>query len=183
MKAMKTWQWVAIGAGGFALLGFLKRNEIMQAVWDTITEQRIGKLHPAIRDRVRQFINEAARLGIKLRITSGLRDFDEQSKLYAQGRTDPGQIVTNAKPGSSFHNYGLAIDVVEIKEGKGLWDNPNWPKIGAIGKSFGFAWGGDWKNFKDIPHFEYPPGTTASQLLAMVKAGNVDANGYLLNVA
>lgn len=41
---------------------------------------------------------------------SGLRTFDEQAKLYAQGRTEPGLMVTRARPGMSFHNYGLATD-------------------------------------------------------------------------
>jgi peptidoglycan LD-endopeptidase CwlK len=180
---MKTWHWLAIGAGSLAVLSIINKNKIMTAVWDTVTEARIQKLHPSIRERVRKFIMEADRQGMKLRITSGLRDFAEQAKLYAQGRTDPGNIVTNAKPGSSFHNYGLAIDVVEIKDGKGLWENPNWSKIGALGKSFGFAWGGDWTSLKDLPHFEYPPGKSASQLLAMYNTGKKDSSGYLTQIA
>jgi peptidoglycan L-alanyl-D-glutamate endopeptidase CwlK len=179
---MKTWPWIV---GGVLLIGFLKRNEIMQVVWDAVTEKRIKDLHPAIRDRARMFINEADRQGIKLRITAGKRTFSEQNELYAQGRTKPGQVVTNAKGGESFHNYALAIDVVALRDGKGIWDanDPVWQKIGAIGKSFGFEWGGEWSGFKDLPHFQYPPGAKVSQLLAMVNAKQVDANGYLTSIA
>lgn len=184
---MKTWQWLAIGAGAMALIGVFNRKEIMEAVWDIYTERRIARLHPSIQDRARQFIHAAEKEGIKLRITDGYRTFDEQQEIYNKGRTAESiakgeKIVTNAKPGQSFHNYALAFDVVEIKDGKGLWENPNWPRIGALGKSFGFAWGGDFSGAWDKPHFEYPPGVKYSTLLAQYNAGQKDAAGYLLNI-
>ncbi|WP_305953442.1 M15 family metallopeptidase [Paenibacillus sp. P32E] len=43
-------------------------------------------------------------------ITQGLRTIAEQDALYAQGRTKPGQIVTNARGRTSYHNFGLAVD-------------------------------------------------------------------------
>jgi peptidoglycan L-alanyl-D-glutamate endopeptidase CwlK len=182
-KKSSALKWLAIGAGALFILGVFKRNAIMQAVWDKVTDIRINNLHPAIRQRARQFINAAAAQGIMLRITDGLRTFAEQDELYAQGRTKPGAIVTNAKGGQSYHNYGLAIDVVEIKNGKGLWENPNWPKIAALGKSFGFAWGGDFKNLRDLPHLEYTGGLTIPQLLAKYNAGQLDNGGYISNIA
>lgn len=59
--------------------------------------------------------------GIKLRVAQATRTIAQQNALYAQGRTAPGRIVTNAKGGESYHNYGLAIDVIEIKNGKTNW--------------------------------------------------------------
>jgi peptidoglycan L-alanyl-D-glutamate endopeptidase CwlK len=47
-------------------------------------------------------------------LTSGYRSKKEQNELYAQGRSKPGQVVTNAKAGQSYHNYGLAVDFVII---------------------------------------------------------------------
>lgn len=140
----------------------------------------IDKLHPAIRPMARKFLEDAAKEGINLKITFGLRTFDEQTKLYNQGRTTPGKIVTKAKPGQSFHNYALAIDVVPIVNGKADWNSPHWQRIGVIGKACGFAWGGDWKSFKDLPHFEYPPGTSWKQLMALKKDGKVDSDGYVI---
>lgn len=133
------------------------------AVWDPITSQRIATLHPFIRSRVADFINEADRLGIKLRITSAYRSFAEQDALFAQGRTQPGSIVTNARGGESIHNFGLAFDVVPMVHGQPDW-NCDWPFIGALGKSYGFAWGGDWQTFPDRPHFELDVGMSLAEL-------------------
>ncbi|WP_439648439.1 M15 family metallopeptidase [Aquimarina aggregata] len=67
-------------------------------------------------------------LGIRLQVTSAFRSWKEQAQLYNQGRSSPGQIVTHAKAGESYHNYGLAFDVVEIRSGRPIWKNPNWQK-------------------------------------------------------
>lgn len=83
---------------------------------DQISIDRIKKLHPEAISLFQRFIEEAEdTLNITLRITQGLRTFEEQNALYAQGRTKPGSKVTNAKAGQSFHNYGQAIDLVELK--------------------------------------------------------------------
>ena len=185
---MKLYTWLGIGFGVVVLSGIIKRKEIMSAWNDLVTNRRIEKLHPSIRAKVKAFIAEAAHQGIFLRVTSGLRDFAEQQTIYDQGRTPESiargeKIVTNAKPGQSFHNYGLGFDVVEIKDGVGLWENTNWAKIGSIGKSFGFEWGGDWTSFKDLPHFQYPKNTSVATLLAQYNAGKKDSQGYLVTVA
>ena len=122
--------------------------------WDKYTNERIQKLHPIVRKRTIEFINRSEKkLGIQLRVFSAYRSFEEQNELYAKGRTAPGNIVTYAQAGESYHNFGLAIDVVEIVNNKAVWKNPNWPKIGKIGESLGFTWGGRWK-MKDLPHFQ-----------------------------
>ncbi len=186
---MRPWVfWTIAGVATVGAIAFIKRHEIMQTIWDKITERRINKLHPMIRDKVRAFIAAAQDQDIFLRITSGLRTWGEQQKLYDQGRTAESKekkepIVTQTKPGQSFHNYGLAFDVVEIKDGTALWDNPNWAKIGALGKTFGFEWGGEWSGFQDLPHFEYPPGVPASKLLSFYNSGKLDANGYLTQIS
>lgn len=145
---------------------------------DKITEKRIQTLHPDIRNKTTEFINEAERQGIVLRITSGFRSYDEQNKLYAQGRTTAGPIITNAKGGESNHNFAVAFDVVQLVNGKADW-NCDWDAIAKIAKSFGFAWGGDWKKFKDKPHFEMTFGNTLSQLRNKIKAGKIK-DGYVI---
>ncbi|MCI5057381.1 MAG: M15 family metallopeptidase [Flavobacteriales bacterium] len=150
--------------------------------WDLISDRRIAALHPLIRNKAKEFIIRAEKeLGIKLRVTSTLRTWKEQEKLYAKGRTTPGNIVTNAKPGRSLHNYGLALDVVEIKNGKAMWNNTNWSKIGKLGKSLGFSWGGDWTSFKDKPHFEMRFGRSITDLQALYTSGNRE--GEYVNLA
>lgn len=101
--------------------------------------------------------------GIRLRITSTFRTRDEQAQLYAQGRTTPGSIVTNAPPGTSRHESGRAFDVVPLNvEGQPEWGSPQWERVGAMGRSLGLEWGGDWKTFKDRPHFQLPGGAGAT---------------------
>lgn len=151
----------------------------------------INKLHPAIREMATKFLAEAKEKGIDLRITFGIRTFEEQNALYNQEHDgidndgngiidDRKEHVTNAKAGQSFHNYGLAIDVIPFVEGKPDWNTKLWPEISAIGKGLGFAWGGDWHSFKDLPHFEYPPNTSWKQLMHLKEIGHVDKEGYII---
>jgi len=138
-------------------------------IWDHVTIDRINGLHPAIRGNATAFILDAQSRGIYLRITNGYRTFAEQDALHAQGRTATGNIVTNARGGESWHNFGLAIDVLEFRNGvttadNMLWETENWDLIGAIGRSHGFEWGGDWTSFVDRPHFQITFGHTTAEL-------------------
>lgn len=143
-------------------------------------EEHINTLHPEMRPLAKRFLEDAKKEGIDLKIIASRRTFDEQQALYDKGRTTPGPIVTKAKPGQSFHNYDLAIDVVPIVNGKADWNSKQWANIGVIGTAAGLQWGGAWKNFKDLPHFEYPKDTKYQQLLALKKNGKVGEDGYLL---
>jgi peptidoglycan L-alanyl-D-glutamate endopeptidase CwlK len=102
-------------------------------------------------------------------ITCTYRSPAEQDALYAQGRTAPGPVVTNAKAGQSMHQYRLAYDCVPIVNGKALWDgaNPIWAKVGELGKAQGLEWGNDWPSFRECPHFQY----TAGHPLSYFEAG------------
>jgi len=112
-----------------------------------INSRDIKELLPPVRKRVEAFLNAAKAAGIDLLVTSTYRDHASQAALYAQGRTAPGKIVTNAKPGQSFHNHRCAIDVVPIRNGKPVWDakDPIWQEVGKLGKAAGLEWAGDWK--------------------------------------
>ena len=146
---------------------------LKEKTWDIHSDRRTNTLHPMVRGKAKEFIIRAEKeLGIKLRVVSALRTWAEQNNLYAQGRTSPGNIVTKAKGGESLHNFGLAIDVVEIKNGKAIWNNLNWNRIADLGKQIGFRWGGDWKTFKDKPHFEIRFGKSLAQLRALYQSGN-----------
>lgn len=126
-------------------------------------------LNPVVKKKAEQLIELAYNQGIAIIITQGYRSIEEQNELYAQGRTKPGNIVTNAKGGHSFHNYGVAIDYALLSDdGKTvLWTvNDKWRKVANIGKSLGFAWGGDWTSFKDYPHLEMTFGLSISDYLA-----------------
>lgn len=139
--------------------------------------EKIKLLHPAIRNKVIDFFNQAAKEGMNLILVSGLRDWKEQQALYDQGRTKPGKIVTNSKPGYSFHNFGLAFDVAGVK-GKALDYNLDWKKLEKIGNSLGLVWGGNFKSLVDKPHWEFHGGYTLAQLRTLYNQGKIK-NGYL----
>jgi peptidoglycan L-alanyl-D-glutamate endopeptidase CwlK len=136
-----------------------------------INSRSLDDLLPAVKARVERFIAAAKAEGIDLLVTSTYRDNESQNALYAQGRTAPGKIVTNAKAGESFHNFRCAIDVVPIVAGKPRWDVKDevWQKIGKLGKAQGLEWAGDWKRFKEYPHFQYTGGLNLAQLQKGVK--------------
>jgi peptidoglycan L-alanyl-D-glutamate endopeptidase CwlK len=165
---------------------------------DQITLDRIKLLHPKLREDVLDIYDEiiAALNGSAIcRFAYTLRTFAEQNALYAQGRTKAGAKVTNAKGGQSYHNYGLAIDIVLLvdKDKNGSfesasWDiktdfdgdgKADWMEIVAIFKRYGFEWGGDWK-FNDAPHFQKTFGKTIAELQTLHKTGKVDKNGFVL---
>jgi len=145
---------------------------------DQITLDRIAKLHPKVRQQVQDMYmhanNKLLGKNVRLRFSQGLRTIAEQNDLYAQGRAgNKRPIVTNAKGGASYHNYGLAFDIVLLydKDNNGTfetasWDNrdPNWIAVTEYFKSEGWAWGGDFKTFKDYPHFEKTFGYGTAQL-------------------
>jgi peptidoglycan L-alanyl-D-glutamate endopeptidase CwlK len=146
---------------------------------DKITEQRIALLHPKIREEVKKLVieaNSAISSKLTIRIVQGLRTITEQDALYAQGRTAPGKIVTKAKGGSSYHNYGLAIDFAFLIDGKEIswdtvkdWDGDkvaDWLEVVKIFLKAGYGWGGNFKSIKDFPHLEKTFGYTWQQLLA-----------------
>jgi peptidoglycan L-alanyl-D-glutamate endopeptidase CwlK len=133
-----------------------------------IASRSIDDLLPVVKEKVKKFVALCKGDGVELIITSTYRDHESQNALYAQGRTEPGNIVTNAKGGQSFHNYRCAVDVVPIVNGKPCWDSnhPIWQKVGNYGKLAGLEWAGDWIRFKEYPHFQYTGGLTLADLRA-----------------
>ena len=142
---------------------------------------RLNQLHPIIRQDALDAYAEAVKttpVGVHPFITQTYRTFAESNKLYAQGRTEPGAIVTNSKAGQSYHNFGLALDFVNEINGKIIWPNDpvndkNWMIVVNCFKKRGFTWGGDFSGgFKDYPHLEKKLGYNWKQLLSMYNAGN-----------
>ena len=132
-----------------------------------INSRSVTELHPKVATMAMAFLQACDNAGIDLLITSTYRDHASQNELYAQGRTKPGKIVTNARGGQSWHNYRLALDVVPLRNGKCVWDDkdPIWLKVGEIGESLGLEWGGRWAaKFRDRPHFQYTGGLSLADL-------------------
>lgn len=140
---------------------------------DTASISRVAALHPAIKDEVKALIDKAeAKLGdhTAIRIVQGLRTFPEQQALYEQGRTKPGNRVTNSQQGQSYHNYGLAIDFALLYDTDGngsfetlSWDTAkdfnhdgesDWLEVVDIFEAANYVWGGRFTSIKDNPHLE-----------------------------
>jgi peptidoglycan L-alanyl-D-glutamate endopeptidase CwlK len=134
-------------------------------------------LQPKVQRLCDLFIQECAKSGFEIVITEGFRSFERQKELYDQGRTKSGYIVTNAKPGQSLHNYGVAFDCVFKINGKTTYAVPesSWQAIGKIGQSVGLEWGGAWKSFVDRPHFQLMLGYTLNDFINK----KIDWNKYL----
>jgi peptidoglycan LD-endopeptidase CwlK len=128
---------------------------------DARSERAIATLLPPVRRYARALVHAAAEQGITIIVTSGTRTYEEQDGLYEQGRTKPGRIVTNARGGYSNHNHGIAFDVTIFANGQPIWESPNYKALGAIGRSLGLTWGGDWQSLNDEPHFELRPNWAA----------------------
>jgi peptidoglycan LD-endopeptidase CwlK len=124
---------------------------------DPRSEKAIATLHERVRPYARALIHAAAAQGIRIIVTSALRTYEQQNELYAQGRSKPGKIVTGARGGYSNHNFGLAFDVTIFKGVEPVWESPAYKAVGALGRSLGLEWGGDWQSFKDEPHFQLRP--------------------------
>jgi peptidoglycan L-alanyl-D-glutamate endopeptidase CwlK len=143
-----------------------------------LNDQRLSQLHPIVALRGRSMLDICAQQGLALLVTQGLRTWAEQDALYARGRTTkpigPQYIVTKARGGRSWHNFGLAFDIVVLDAlGKADWDtsHPGWPSAARVGKSVGLDWGGDWRGFKDLPHFQYTGNLTLAQCAQLFSAG------------
>jgi len=122
-------------------------------------------LHPALERGVRELMRRMAVAGFPhVGVSSTYRDNVHQDWLFAQGRTRPGNIVTNARGGQSIHNYRLAFDIFQNIRGQ-EWNNPRFfEAAGRIWQEMGGVWGGNWINFVDRPHFEYTHGLTLRDL-------------------
>lgn len=154
---------------------------------DEITVKRIKTLHPKIREEVLEmytYVNEKLLgKGVRLRFAYAYRSPEEQDKLFKQKPK-----VTNSKAWQSIHQYGLAFDIVLLYDldGNGTFETASWDmkkdfdkdgiadwmEVTNYFKSKGFEWGGDWKNFKDAPHFQKVFGKTWQELKSKVDSGN-----------
>lgn len=124
--------------------------------------KKLETLEPDFRTVAETILEEVSQAtGLTWLCTCGRRTMSEQADLYAKGRTAKGPKVTNAPPGSSAHNYGLAFDAAPLMPGTNhsiWWDATPaaWAKYGEICERHGMTWGGHFKTIMDRPHCEHP---------------------------
>jgi peptidoglycan L-alanyl-D-glutamate endopeptidase CwlK len=141
---------------------------------------RLDMLRDPFAGRVMMLIELMEAEGIAMVPFETHRSLQRQAYLYAKGRDDDGnevrprEVVTNANPGESAHNWGIACDFVldvdvinvRMREWRGklypdAWDvitpeaAETWRKFGKAVESCGLVWGGRWRR-PDRPHVELP---------------------------
>jgi peptidoglycan LD-endopeptidase CwlK len=159
------------------IIYFIMKNPLGLNLLNRLTMESADfptELHPIVKERSNQLIQQSAQKGIVILITDDFRSAEDQDRLYEQGRTSEGNIVTHARGGESFHNFGLAIDfAIKTPSENVIWDmqydgNQNgksdWDEVVEMAKALGFEWGGDWAQFKDYPHLQMNFGLTLADL-------------------
>lgn len=124
---------------------------------------KLDGVHPQLALIVQRILNAMSILGHPMLVTDGVRTAEKQRALYAQGRTQPGKIVTNAdgvnKPSNHQRHadgYGHAVDCAFLVNGAPSWDEHlPWRCYGEMAKALGCAWGGDFSTIRDLPHIEW----------------------------
>lgn len=154
-----------------------------------MASRALRDLWPGVRQRAEHLLHFAEMTGFDLLIYCTHRSATEQAQLYRQGRPigviqrkmdalekrwqrpdlaellhnvgpQYGPRVTNAGPGESLHQYGMAFDGCPLRGGKPVWgtqgdDRKLWEMYGDLGKKAGLAWAGEWR-FREFPHLEEP---------------------------
>ncbi len=156
-----------------------------------MASRKLEDLQPEIEAAARNLLRRCEEDGLDLLIYCTLRSTREQAILYRQGRPfdqiqrkanelrdkwgrddlgdllidvgpQSGRKVTNAGPGQSMHNYGLAFDAVPLRGGKPVWqsskleDKALWEQYGELGLEVGLEWAGNWTRFREFPHMQKP---------------------------
>lgn len=125
-----------------------------------------------------------------------------QAVIYARGRTTPGEpcwhagiarpvgtcpehplgaVATMSPPGFSWHEYGVAADVVfdaePLKPGLQATWNPKlpWDDLGKCGQDHGLEWAGAWKRFREAPHFQRTLGVPLGHVQELKRIGGMSA--------
>lgn len=153
---------------------------------DTVSEQRLSLVFPDLATKIHQMDKELEKQKILIRVVQGLRTWEEQDGLYAQGRTKPGSIVTNCPGGKSYHNFGLAVDCVPSVNGIDQKYQPDWNSnhecwktMESVGQDLGLVAGAFWRTFVDAPHFQlngrFPVGAPNDEVRQLFKDGGLMA--------
>jgi peptidoglycan LD-endopeptidase CwlK len=145
--------------------------------FDPRTEGHILSLSLNTQIAARVFMGRVLAAGMRVKIISGTRSYAQQDALYRQGRNgNTQQKVTNARGGSSNHNFGIAWDIGIFTATSGyLGDSPEYARAARIGAPDGttpaIEWGGNWVSFQDKPHYQLDIGIGVAELRRMFEAG------------
>lgn len=138
-----------------------------------------SKLYPVFLELIKTLLINCEKRGHTFFAISGYRSPEEQSKLYSQGRTLAGKIVTNAKAFESFHNFGLAVDLChDLDHNKETGLQPDWNMapykiLQEEANKLGLTSGLDFKTFPEGPHVQFKTNKTLAQLKELYLKGGL----------
>jgi peptidoglycan L-alanyl-D-glutamate endopeptidase CwlK len=129
-----------------------------------MSSRNLADLRQDVRQMAEKHIELCKEQKIDLLVYCTYRSNEEQDELYAQGRTKPGKIVTNARGGQSQHNNvdsakrpsALGYDCVPLKNGKAVWDGKDqlWVTVIKCGEEAGLQASARWSGkLKEQCHF------------------------------
>lgn len=112
--------------------------------------KRLEGVHP---DLVRVMKRAIACSPLDFTVLEGVRTLARQKQLMASGAT---------RTMNSRHLTGHAVDIAPVIGGTVRWDWPLYHQLALVVKKAAaelevpLQWGGDWRSFKDGPHWELP---------------------------
>lgn len=154
---------------------------------NTASQERLKAVFPLLATKIYQLSTLMAAEELFITVAQGLRTIEEQDALFAKGRDAEGnvinkaQVVTNARGGHSWHNFGLAVDCYPVdKTSNGVdWNpqHPDWKRMEALGVSLGLTSGANWIRIVDAPHFQltgrFPVGAPDDEVRELYKSGGL----------
>ena len=143
------------------------------AEFDFRTEKNIRTLALVAQREVRIFLRKVLDADIKAKIISGTRTYEEQNRLFRQGRFgNSGRIITKARGGRSNHNFGIAWDIgIFTSTGGYITEGSAYKEASEAGMADTLEWGGDWVGFVDEPHYQLKVGFPLNVIRAKFEAG------------
>lgn len=171
-----------------AIVKALGLTETKKQSFSSRTEENLSEIREKPLAEFRRLLELADNVtpdSVTIEVISGHRSYEEQNELYEQGRRRSGKIVTKARGGYSWHNFGLAIDLGLFQNGLYLdekipmFADELYRKIAAEVKSKGLkiTWGGNWKSFPDYPHFQFHTGLSKKDLREMSESRKLEILG------
>ena len=135
----------------------------------------LDTLHPYLARKLGEALEQCHREGLEVYLFEGFRSHARQQALYNQGRNDiPGRRVTNARPGKSWHQFGLAVDLVFKSNGVWKWSG-DYDAVGKIMEAHEFEWGRRWRTFPEDAHFQMRFGITLAKAQEIYVSGGIIA--------
>ena len=132
---------------------------------NTASIAKLKGVHPDLVRVVLRCARDWKDAGTAFIVTCGVRTMAEQKVLVAKGASK----TLRSRHIPAANGYSHAVDLAATIAGQVRWDWPLYDRLAKAMKAAAKAekvtveWGGDWKTFKDGPHYQLPwkthPGT------------------------